>query len=575
MAWRSESIESRLLGLDKELATLHLPAGSPVIVAIARWRADAAALRFHLRDAGERPRVVAILGGTGTGKSTLVNRLLNSNLSAASFRRTYTAGAVAIAQSPRSIPSQWLGVDHHVAGQDELPARGEADRLMVVAAEQELTRHVALIDTPDLDGDQPAHHAQADRAFRWAQGVVFLVTPEKYQMTELLPYYRLAARYAIPALYVMNKAEEAAVVSDYAQQLRAHASVNGAATVPVYAIPRDDAAYEPEPDANLASLRRAIAAMPEPTTAQRAEGLVNRTGDVIGRLQDQIVAPLRDARREVDRLIASLRAMEAATTGVDVNPITRQLQRRLQQRSILYLMGPGRMLDRVRQVPGLLVRLPRTAWDLVMKGKVDTTDPTNGGGSRDVPDFKAALSEQFSVVQSRIEDVLRSSPAGEQWLASPDSGWSTAKLDPNAAGAIAEEELADLRGWLEKRWNATPRDTMLLQRFLKYLPGGEKLTRWSEAAPYLLTIVVATHHAFFGHVDLMIIGGYTLATWLTERLSNEVAARTRHTNRRIGERFERLAHEQITRAIAWLEERAPSAKVIERLQQQMESIGES
>jgi hypothetical protein len=210
-----------------------------------------------------------------------------------------------------------------------------------------------------------------------------------------------------------------------------------------------------------------------------------------------------------------------------------------------------------------------------MKGKVDTTDPTNGGKtSREVPDFKAALTEQFSVVQSRIEDVLRSSPAGEQWLASPDSGWSQAKLNPAQAVAIADEELADLRSWLEKRWNATPRDTMLLQRFLKYLPGGEKLTQWSEAAPYLLTIVVATHHAFFGHVDLMIIGGYTLATWLTERISNEVASRTRQTNRRIAERFERLAHDQITRAIAWLDERAPSMKVVDRLQQQMEAIGE-
>ena len=177
MAWRSESIESRLVALDKELAALHLTPGSIVAVAVARWRGDAAALRFHLRDAGERPRVIAILGGTGTGKSTLVNRLLNSNLSAASFRRTYTAGAVAIAQSPKSVPAQWLGVEHDVADPDELPARGELDRLIVVPAEQELTRHVTLIDTPDLDGDQPAHHAQADRVFLWAQAVLFLVIP--------------------------------------------------------------------------------------------------------------------------------------------------------------------------------------------------------------------------------------------------------------------------------------------------------------------------------------------------------------------------------------------------------------
>jgi hypothetical protein len=177
-------------------------------------------------------------------------------------------------------------------------------------------------------------------------------------------------------------------------------------------------------------------------------------------------------------------------------------------------------------------------------------------------------------VQSRIEDVLRSSPAGERWVADEQDAWAAARIAPTAAGAIAEEELADLRAWLEKRWHGTPRDTALLQKLLKHLPGGQKLTRWSEAAPYLLTIIVATHHAFFGHVDLMIIGGYTLATWLSERLSNEVASRTRLANRRIAERFEALAHEQIQRACAWVNERAPKSAALERLQRAMEAISE-
>src|SRR3712207_7567240 len=50
------------------------------------------------------------------------------------------------------------------------------------------------------------------------------------------------------------------------------------------------------------------------------------------------------------------------------------------------------------------------------------------------------------------------------------------------------------------------------------------------------SIVAAAHGAFFGHVDLLIIGGFSLATWLTQKLSDEVAARTRATNRRIAQR---------------------------------------
>jgi hypothetical protein len=173
------------------------------------------------------------------------------------------------------------------------------------------------------------------------------------------------------------------------------------------------------------------------------------------------------------------------------------------------------------------------------------------------------LADQFAVLQSRIDDALRSGAAGEKWVTTPE--YASARIDPAQAGRIAEEELAGLRDWLEKRWNATPRDTRVLESMLKYLPGGTKLAKWSEAAPYLLTIVLVTHGAVFGHIDLLVLGGYSLATWMTERLSNEVAARTRATNTRIADRFARLAHEQIERTTAWLDRQAPSNKVLDQL----------
>lgn len=575
MALRSSTLEASLESLDEQLAGIGTR--GTVADAVERVRADGSALRFHLRTAGDRPPIVAILGGTGTGKSTLLNRLLGEDLSAASFRRTFTAGAIAVTAQRANIPAEWLGVAHEPAAAENLPARGQADRLIIVTFDSEITRRATLVDTPDLDGDQPLHHAQADRAFRWADAVLFLVTPEKYQMTELVPYYRLAARYGVPALHVMNKAEQIAVVSDYqarvSQGAEGSARVGGAPVGPVvFALPRDDANYEPPAELNLGALRQALLSIGPADEAARRAGIQQRAADLFDRIHDQVYTPLLSDRREIDRLVAMARAMETPPAGIDVNPITRQLARRLQQRSILYLMGPGKVIDRVRQVPALLARLPRTTWDLIMHGKAELGSSEDERSPREVPDFPAILAEQLAVLQSRIDDVVRAAAGGERWIAQDEAAYRAMRMPTERASAIADDELQQLKAWLENRWNATPRDTAILQKVLKHVPGGAKLTQWSEAAPYLLTFVVATHGALFGHVDLMIIGGYSLATWLTERLSNEVAARTRQANKAIADRFERLAHEQIEQACAWLEGRAPRAKELERLARTAEAL---
>lgn len=553
------TLEKNLAALDAVLAAL-----SPAAPPLTKLRADLAAVQFHLRRRADAPVLLAILGGTGTGKSTLLNRLLGADLTATSFRRTFTAGPIAVVAQPSQIPAGWLAVEHETIDPSQLPARGTLDRLTVIAAPGELTSRITLIDTPDLDGDQPAHHAQADRVFRWADAVLFLVTPEKYQMTELLPYYRLARRYGAQGIFVMNKVEQQEAVDDYSAQVEA----------PVYAIARDDAAFEPAAPCNLEALRQrllSLAVQPAPA------GSAVRAADLMDRLRDQAIEPMRLYRKTVDQLIRSLRAMETPAPGVDVNPLTQQLQRRLQHRSVLYLMGPGRVLDRVRQVPGMLARLPRTTWDLLRSGRLSGNgdDDFKPDGSHLQPDFRAALVDQFNVVQSRIEELLRSQPISAAWTSGDAAGYAESKIDPTQAGQIATEEIANLQSWLEQHWNATPRDTAMLQKLLKLVPGGASLTKWSEAAPYLLTIVVATHHAFFGPVDLMILGGYSLATWLTERLSNQVSSRTRQCNNTIAARFTQLVHRQIDQTCQWLGRQAPAEREIDRIASLADQISEA
>lgn len=592
----AETLEARLIALK--------PGEPGLREAIARARADLAAFRFHLHHPGT-PALLVIVGGTGTGKSTLLNRLLGERVSATSYRRTFTAGPIAVQLGAAQAPEGWLGVEHVIA--QELPARGHPDALVIVKADGWRTAAssetaaaapaVLLVDTPDLDGDQPAHHMAADRAFRWATGVIFVVTPEKYQMTELLSYYRLARRYGIQAWFVMNKAEQREVVEDYARQLAAHDWPDAA----LFVIERDDSAFAPEPSQSIEALRKILLSIGDTTAsttdgptagvptagAARAVGLAARQQDLVNRLVDQVLAPLRDQRSEIERTIRALQALEEPTTTIDVNPLTEQLRVRLQQRSILYLMGPQRVWHRVRQAPGLLLRLPRSMWSMARGRKLSLPEPDPlPTTDTQAPDFVAALRDQFIVVQSRIEDLLRANPRIAQWMEPatanttdtaqapgedpagegvPHSPYAECRIDPAEAGRIAEEEIAALRAWLEQRWNANPRDTRLVMKILRYLPGGQRVIRAVEAAPYLYLLILIIHPAQVLY-DVALGAGYFAVTHLIERLSNEVLSRARATNRRIADRFADLAHRQIQRTIDWLNTCAPGTEELAALE---------
>lgn len=525
------------------------------------WRlaGDLEAGIFHANAPGDdRPILLAMLGGTGTGKSTLANRLCgvpDGKLTATSFRRTFTSGPVAVVGDPHDIPPNWLGVPHEkIEDQSQLPARGVGDSLITIVQPHALDDSTVLIDTPDLDGDTPEHHRQADRVFRWAEAILFVTTPEKYQMTELLAYYRLAARYGVPALFVMNKVDAIEAPDDWQRQL----SESGIEVGAVYVVMRDDSGLIAPPQRNLAALSTALQELERPSPQQRQEGVAARSLDAAGRIQDQLVSPLLQLRANIEQARSRVQALVRPEAGVNVHPLTRHLQRRLQQQSVLYLMGPGRILDRVRSVPSLVARLPRHTWDLVTRGRTGSADPSESPeGLSAAPDFRGEMMDAMAVVHSRVEDILHDSG-----LSSDAGRW---KIDPIEAGDIATRELDDLKRWLEERWNAKPRDTRMLQKMVQTLPGARHLPKLSEAAPYLLAGVCATTNALVGPVDIAVLSGYSLVVWLGERMSNEVAARTRETNRKVAEGFSELCDRQVARVVQRLDHMAPPRQLIERL----------
>jgi len=225
-------------------------------------------------------------------------------------------------------------------------------------------------------------------------------------------------------------------------------------------------------------------------------------------------------------------------------------------------------------VPGLLLRLPRTAFDL-LRGQSITLSPPGTSDSRgQLPDFASMLSDQFTILQSRIDDVISAAAPTAALVSADGQLFAKVKLPASEAAKIAQEELADLEHWLQERWDKPPRDTRILHKLLSVLPGGKKISKWSEAAPYLLAVIVATHHAFFGPIDLLILGSFSIATWIGEKLSNEVTARSRATNARIAQRFTRLAEQQVERICKWLDQQAPSSSQLMRIERHADALAE-
>jgi hypothetical protein len=134
---------------------------------------------------------LVFLGGTGTGKSTLFNALLGSELSQTGVERPRTCGPVAYAHRRAAIekgfPFPALQVERSVGdGGPSLPTEGSPGRLLVIEHEREEYAHLVFVDTPDLDSVEADNRQLAEHLYLVADTVLFVTSQEKY--ADEVPY---------------------------------------------------------------------------------------------------------------------------------------------------------------------------------------------------------------------------------------------------------------------------------------------------------------------------------------------------------------------------------------------------
>lgn len=120
--------------------------------------------------------VVAIAGATGSGKSSTFNALTGLELSAVGVRRPTTSWATACVWGREGADEllDWLGIPpRHQTTRDSMLDLGRGE------VQGELDG-VVLLDLPDHDSTEVAHHLEVDRLVALADVLVWVLDPQKY-----------------------------------------------------------------------------------------------------------------------------------------------------------------------------------------------------------------------------------------------------------------------------------------------------------------------------------------------------------------------------------------------------------
>ena len=135
--------------------------------------------------------VVGLLGGTGVGKSTLMNALAGASISSASHRRPHTDAILLYRHIDTSLPFQ---PDPETPWQEYTHT-------------SQITQQIILCDLPDFDSLLSEHRQQVLHFIEHIDILVWLTSPAKYGDGSFYEFLRLAPKSKHNFYFVLNKSD--------------------------------------------------------------------------------------------------------------------------------------------------------------------------------------------------------------------------------------------------------------------------------------------------------------------------------------------------------------------------------
>jgi len=165
-----------------------------------QWCED---LSLKLEQASMTPLKIGLIGGTGVGKSTIINRLAGSEISVAHNKRPYTNKVVVY--HFHKISPQFDSDNPHMISCPH-------DR-------QEIS-HLVLFDFPDYDSHLSEHRLMVKEISQKLDVIVWVASPEKYADQAMIDMISTLIQSSKNYCFVLNKADQ--LQTDESAQIIGH-----------------------------------------------------------------------------------------------------------------------------------------------------------------------------------------------------------------------------------------------------------------------------------------------------------------------------------------------------------------
>ncbi|GAA2738461.1 dynamin family protein [Pedococcus aerophilus] len=408
----------------------------------------------------DAPLLAVVGGSTGAGKSTLVNSIVDSQVSRSGVLRPTTTTPVLV-HHPKD--ERWFLDDRILPGLSRVTgaaSEGDGDGSLRLVASSSLPPGMALLDAPDIDSVVSANRALAGQLLAAADLWLFVTTAARYADAVPWDLLRQASERGTAVAIVLDRVPPEAM-ADIRSHLASMLRDQGLSTAPIFGIPEATLTSEGRlPEADVARLRSWLSALASDARARAV--IVKQTLDgALGSLEERTVSLVGSSRQQVTAVTAlhatAEQSYREALTNVEQGMTDGTLLRGEVLARWQEYVGTGEFF---RQVESTISKV-RDRITAAIKG---TPPPAGDLGEALQSGVAALIESQGQGAAATVVRQWRQLPGGDPVLADHPG---MAKASPEFSGAV-ERLVRDWQGELLDMVRSEGKDRRTTARIAAY-----------------------------------------------------------------------------------------------------------